>query len=224
MQHLFAALITTLYALLPSAYAQSPSWEFLEAKGATAAVILAHGRGEGPDSQVVGPLRRAIAQEAGLHTLSVQLPVLATQDYLAYASTYPTAYQTLQSAVDFLAKDKGVKRIYVMGYSMGARMTTAFLASRKVPDVVGYIGVGMREGGGELLDANINIRKLAVPILDLYADSSPLDLSSAEHRKDWAGVNYKQVRVQGANHSFRGYEDVLSVTTIAWLKEREQQQ
>lgn len=224
MKHCIPALVTALFALFSPAHAQAPNGEFLEAKGATAAVILAHGRAQGPDGQVVGPLRRAIVKDAGLHTLSVKLPVLATQDYLAYAATYPEAYKTLQSSIDFLAKEKGVKRIYVMGYSMGARMTTSFLASQQVPEVVGYIGVGVLEGGGELLDANLNIRKLVVPVIDLYADSTPFDLSSAEKRKGWAGDKYKQIQIRGANHSFRGYDGALSEAVVAWLKEREQKQ
>ena len=79
-----------------------------------------------------------------------------------------------------------------MGYSMGARMTTAFLASRENSAVVGYIGVGVPEGGGDLLDANVNIQKLRVPAI--YADSTPPDLSSAQNRKSLVGDRYKQAK------------------------------
>ena len=224
---LAAAVIRSIALLLvfvTSAHAQSPNGEYLEGKSASTAVILAHGRGQGPDGQVVGALRRAIHAEAGFHTLSVQLPVLATPDYLAYAATYPDAYKTLQSAIDFLIKQKGVKRIYILGYSLGARMTTSFLANHPVSQVVGYIGVGVLEGGGELLDANLNIRKLNVPVIDLYADATPLDLASAENRKAWASDRYKQVQIRGANHSFRGYDAALAEDIMVWLKEREQRQ
>ena len=224
MKRQVLVLITSLLVDLAPAVAQMPPGEFIEAKGATAAVILAHGRGQGPDGQVVGPLRRAIAEGAGIHTLSLHMPVLATQDYLAYAATYPEAYNTLQSAMEFLSKEKGVKRIYVMGYSMGARMTTAFLADQPAPEVVGYIGIGVLEGGGELLDANLNIKKLTVPVIDLYADATPLDLSSAENRKALVGDRHKQVRIRGASHNFRGYDGALAEATVAWLKEREQKQ
>jgi len=172
----------------------------------------------------VGPLRRAIAKDAGLHTFSLQLPVLATSDYLAYAATYPEAYKTLQAAIDYLIKEKGVKRIYVLGYSLGARMTTAFLAGKQQPSVVGYIGVGVLEGGGELLDANLNINKLTIPVIDLYANATPLDLSSAQNRKAWTGDKYKQVLISGATHSFRGYDAALAGVVIEWLSEREQKQ
>lgn len=218
------AFAATLLICLAPAVAQMPSGEFIETKGATAAVILAHGRAQGPDGQVVGPLRRAIARDAGMHTLSLQMPVLATSDYLAYAATYPDAYKTLQSAIVFLSKEKGVRRIYVVGYSMGARMTTAFLAAQPAPEVVGYIGIGALEGGGEPLDANLNIKKLAIPVIDFYADATPLDLASAENRKSLIGERYKQVQIRGANHSFRGYESALAEGTVAWLKEREQKQ
>ena len=210
-----------LFTTTSWASAQMPSGEYLEAKGATAAVILAHSRAQGPDGQVVGPLRRAISKDARLHTLSLQLPVLGTPDYLAYAATFPDAYKTLQSAVSYLEKEKGVKRVYILGYSMGARMTTAFLATQDAPQVAGYIGVGVLEGGGERLDANLNIGELKVPVLDLYADSTPLDLSSAENRKLLIGGQYRQVRVGGANHSFKGYEPFLSEVVVGWLREQE---
>lgn len=53
-----------------------PQGLYLEAPGSTVAVILAHGQGLGPDSQVVSPLRKAIHRELGMHTLSLQMPVL----------------------------------------------------------------------------------------------------------------------------------------------------
>lgn len=221
MNRMFLALTTYLLLGLSSALAQMPSGEFIEIKGATAAVILTHGRAQGPDGQVVGPLRHAIAKDAGMHTLSLQMPVLPTPDYLAYAATYPDAYKTLQSALAFLRQEKGIKRIYILGYSMGARMTTAFLATTPVPELVGYIGIGVLEGGGEKLDANINIKKLTVPVIDLYADATPLDLSSAENRKNLIGAGYKQAQIRGANHSFRGYDSALAEAIVIWLKERE---
>jgi pimeloyl-ACP methyl ester carboxylesterase len=209
-----------LATLAPIAAAQVPPGELVDVSGSQAAVVLAHGRAQGPDGNVVGPLRQSIAKDAGLTTLSVQLPVLANPDYRAYAVTFPDAYKTLQAAIDYLTREKGAKRIYVLGYSMGARMTTAFLASVDIPSVSGFIGIGVLEGGGEPLDANLNIRKLKVPVLDLYADSTPLDLKSALNRRALVGPQYKQVLLSGANHSFKGYESDLSREVVAWLKSR----
>ena len=79
------------------------------------------------------------------------------------------------------------------------------------------------QGAGDLLDANLNIRKLRVPVLDLYADATPLNLSSAENRKALVGAEYRQICVSGASHSFEGYEPILSEAVADWLKERETQ-
>jgi hypothetical protein len=61
-------------------------------------------------------------------------------------------------------------------------------------------------------------------VIDIYADSTPLDLSSAQNRKSLVGDRYKQVQMRGANHSFRGYEDAISEAVVAWLREREPKQ
>jgi alpha/beta superfamily hydrolase len=56
----------------------------------------------------------------------------------------------------------------------------------------------------------------------VYADSTPLDLKSAENRQSLVSDRYKQVRIDGANHSFKGHDSRLAQEIIAWLKEREQ--
>lgn len=222
MTRFIRLLFTTIFFLLFSnVYAQPSGSELLDGKQAVTAVILAHGRGEGPDGKVVGPLRKAINKELGLYTLSLQMPVLPVQNFQAYAPTFPDAYKTIQSAIDYLTKEKGVKRIYLLGYSMGARMTSAFLAKQPHSAVAGFIGVGVLEGGGEPLDANQNIRRVHLPVIDLYADSTPLDLRSAEARHSLISDRYKQVRIEGATHRFEGHDSRLAQEIIAWLKEQE---
>lgn len=213
--------VTLFVSLVSSAYAQPSGSELLSGKETTTAVVLAHGRGGGPDANVVGPLRKAINNDLGFYTLSLQMPDLPGSDFRAYASTFPEAYRTLLAAIDFLTKEKGVKRVYLLGYSMGARMTSAFLAEQPQPAVVGFIGVGLLEGGGEPLDANRNVRRVRLPILDVYANRTPLDLRSAQGRQSLVSDSYRQIRIEGAEHSFRGYDVQLAETVIAWLKEQE---
>jgi dienelactone hydrolase len=161
------------------------------------------------------------AEVKGFHTLSLQMPVLSSTKYLDYARTFPDAFRAIQAAIDYLTSEKGVKRIYLMGYSMGARMTTAFIVERPTPLIVGYIGVGLLEGGGTPLDANQNLSSIRLPVVDIFADKTPLDLKSAENRRSMVSDTFKQVRISGADHSFRGYDDQLVQTVIEWLKERE---
>lgn len=221
MKRILALLVVMALWMSSTARAEMPKGEYLVGKNSTTAVILAHGRGQGPDSHVVSPLRNNINKELGFHTLSLQMPVLSSAKYLDYAPTFPDAFKTIQAAIDYLTTEKGVKRIYLMGYSMGARMTTAFLVERPTPVIVGYIGVGLLEGGGKPLDANQNLAGIRLPVIDIFADKTPLDLKSAENRRSLVSDAFKQVKISGADHSFRGYDDQIVQAVIGWLKERE---
>ena len=205
-------------------YADMPKGEYLEGKNSKAGVILAHGQGLSPDSQVVGPLRKSINKELGFHTLSLQMPVVAgarTPDkFLEYASTFPEAYKAIQAGIDFLRKEKGVEHIYLMGYSMGGRMTTGFLAEHPESGISGYIGIGLLGGGQEPLNTNLNLKKIKVPVIDIYADSGP-DAKSAEFRKPFVSDRYTQIVISGAKHDYRGYESQFTTAVISWLKQRE---
>jgi pimeloyl-ACP methyl ester carboxylesterase len=205
-------------------YADMPKGEYLEGKDSKVGVILAHGQGLDPDSQVVGPLRKSINKELGFHTLSLQMPVVPgsknPNKFLEYGPTFPEAYKTIQAGIDFLKKEKGIERVYLMGYSMGGRMTTGFLAQNPDSGVIGYIGVGLLGGGQEPLNTNLNLKKVKLPVIDVYADSGP-DAKSAEFRKAFVSDRYKQVVISGAKHDYRGYDNQIAKAVINWLKQQE---
>ena len=67
--------------------ADMPKGEYMEGKDSKVAVVLAHGQGLNPDSQVVSPLRK----------------------YMKYGPKFFEAYQTIQAGIDFLKKEKGVE-------------------------------------------------------------------------------------------------------------------
>ena len=216
-------LFTTIsFLLVSNVYAQPSGSELLQGKETTTAVILAHGRGGGPDANVVGSLRKAINNELGFYTLALQMPVHPDKDFRTYAPVFPEAYKTIQAWDRLPCEGKGRQAGLLMGYSMGARMTSAFLAKQPHRAVVGFIGVGLLEGGGEPLDANQNIRRIRLPVIDVYADSTPLDLRSANNRQSLVSDRFKQMRIEGAEHSFRGYDSQVAQVIIAWLKEQEQ--
>ena len=205
-------------------YAEIPKGEYLEGKDSKVGVILAHGQGMDPDSNVVGPLRKSINKDLGFHTLSLQMPVVSgaksPDKFLEYSPTFPDAYKTIQAGIDFLKKEKGVERIYLMGYSMGGRMTTGFLAQNPDSGVIGYIGVGLLGGGQEPLNTNLNLKKIKLPVIDIYADSGP-DAKSAEFRKPFVSNRYTQVVISGAKHDYRGYDDQVGKAVMSWLKQQE---
>lgn len=225
MQKFQIYLVLALTALAGNVWAQMPKGEYLDGKASRTAVILAHGQSLDPDSQVVGPLRKAVNRELGFHTLSLQMPVLpgrvgTASLFLQYGSTFPEAYKRLQTAIDFLRKEKGVERIYLMGYSMGGRMTSAFLANNADAGVAGFIGVGLTAGGPEPLNTNLNLRKVKIPVIDIYAEDDK-DAKFAEFRKSFVSHRFKQVAIPGATHDYRGYDKQIADAVIGWLREQE---
>jgi predicted alpha/beta-hydrolase family hydrolase len=210
--------------LASHAYAVMPLGEYLDGGSSKSALILAHGQGGSPTSHVVDPIRKEINKELGMHTLSLQMPVVpekrSSESYLEYEATFPDAYKSIQAGIDFM-KDKGVKNIYLMGYSMGARMATAFLADHSDSGIAGYIGVGMLGGGQPPLNTNVNLRKVAIPVLDIYADNGN-DAKFAEFRKNFVSNRYTQISIEGAKHDFRCCESSVSRHVVKWLREQDQ--
>jgi pimeloyl-ACP methyl ester carboxylesterase len=217
-------IIITSLLFASHAYADMPKGEYLDGGSSKSAVILAHGQGLGPTSQVVDPLRKNINKELGMHTLSLQMPVVpgkhSNESYIEYEATFPEAYKSIQDGIAFM-KDKGVQKIYLMGYSMGARMTTAFLADHADSGVAGYIGVGMLGGGQPPMNTNVNLRKVLIPVLDIYADSDN-DAKFAQFRKSFISDRYTQISIAGAKHDFRCCESDVSQHVVKWLKDQDQ--
>jgi pimeloyl-ACP methyl ester carboxylesterase len=224
MQLLRRILQVTLCMFTIVAFADAPKGEYLDGKGSKVAVVLAHGQGLEPDGNVVGPLRRAIHETLGYHTLSLSMPTLAGAKSIdlfeEYESTFPDAYVRIQAAIDFLRKEKGVERVYLMGHSMGGRMTSAYLANNPGAQVAGFIGVGLLAGGKEPLNTNLNLRKVKVPVIDVYAENDR-DAKAAEFRKPFVSDRFVQVPVPGAKHDYKGYEKVVADAVTAWLKQQE---
>lgn len=221
----FRKLVGIMSIVMPLALANAamPEGEYLSGGDSKAGVILAHGQGLSPTSQVVGPLRKTINKEVGMHTLSLQMPMVSGQKgaerFQEYAATFPDAYKSIEDGMRFL-KEKGVERIYLLGYSMGARMTSAYLAEHPDSGVVGCIGIGMLGGGQPPLNTNMNIKSVKVPVLDIVAEGDN-DAKSAEFRKALISDRYTQIGIPGARHDFRCCEDDVSAYVIKWLVRQE---
>lgn len=223
-QALMSSMLLTLAVVASLARADMPKGEYLDGKSSKSAVILAHGQGLDADAVVVGPLRRAIHQRLGMHTLSLSMPTLpgarSLDTFEEYTSTFPDAHARIQSAIDFLTRVKGVERIYLMGHSMGGRMTSAYLAGNPDPRVVGFIGVGLLGGGKEPLNTNLTLRKVKLPVLDVYAENDR-DAKSAEARKALVSDRFVQVPIAGAMHDYKGHEKQVADAVIAWIEKQE---
>jgi len=193
---------------------------YLDGGASKVAVILCHGRAQHPRWKVVDPLRKEINKQLGYHTLSLQLPGQG-KDWEKYAEVFPRAYEEIQAGIDFLRKEKGVSKIYLMGHSMGSRMATAFLAEHPDSGIAGFIGVGIKNGGKYPLDSNSNLRKINIPVLDVYGDGGDgEDKIEAEVRSDMASDRYKQVLIPKADHQFNRGEEEMVKAVVDWLKKQ----
>jgi pimeloyl-ACP methyl ester carboxylesterase len=182
------------------------------------ALILAHGQGKYPTWKVVNPLRKSINSELGYHTLSLQMPNNKDK-WKDYADDFPKAYDIIKQAIVFL-QNKGVKDIYLMGHSMGSRMTSSFLSEFDNLPIKGFIAVGCRNNGGYPFSCIDNVKNIKnIPILDIWGGDNKKDNKSAHQRSYLVSDTYTQVSIYGANHKLDGYDDELKDAIIHWIND-----
>lgn len=197
-----------------------PDHAFLDGKDSKVGIVLCHGRGKYPTWLVVDPLRKGINQQLGYHTLSIQMPT-GENNWRDYEALFPTAYKSIAAAVRYLKTEKAVEKVYLMGHSMGSRMASAFLADNPTSGIDGFIGVGIRNGGGAPLDSDSNLRSVKIPVLDVYGDGGDgKDADHADTRADMASKRYQQVLIPGADHKFSQHEKEMVAAVVAWLKQQ----
>jgi len=161
-------------------------------------VVLLHGRGGHPNAAVVRQLRIDLFSR-GYATLSIQEPVPAGyvegsgakppfQEYIDDVNTSNTVfaelYARVRSALNYLQK-RGVQRAVLIGFSMGSRMATAHLANGRINEIpiVGLIGVGMYANNINPLNVGLTIKRVNVPVLDIYGDNDTNAATTALFRK-----------------------------------------
>lgn len=194
-----------------------PDNAYLNGGESGSAVILCHGRGKYPTWDVVNPLRKGIHKNLGYHTVSLQMPAPGG-NWRSYAEYFPDAYASISATVKVL-QQKGIKNIYLMGHSMGSRMTTAYLANTEEHGIKGFIGIGIRNGGGEPLDSAANLEFVSIPVVDIYGNGGDgKDERHAERREQLLSASYNQVLISGADHRFNGHEDEMVNAVVSWLK------
>ena len=226
---IFKLLIVGLFSVLSIASQASsaqesisnlPSYAYLEGNDSKVGVVLCHGRGKHPRFSVVEPLRKGINKHLGYHTISIQMPK-GSVGWRQYEEFFPEAHKNITAAVRFLKEKKGVEKVYLMGHSMGSRMATSYLAENSDSGIDGFIGAGIRNGGGSPLDSNTNLRSVNIPVIDIYGDGGDgKDAHHAKRRSDMVGDRYTQVFISGANHRFTHHENELVDAVTNWLRQQ----
>jgi pimeloyl-ACP methyl ester carboxylesterase len=180
-------------------------------------IILAHGKGMNPDFKVVKPLRLALHEDLGFHTLSLQMPI-DHKEYEAFEAEQPKVNAMIDQAIAFLQKH-GVKTIYLMGHSLGAGMTSAYIVAHPEAPLAGYIAVGCRGNKSSIISCSDNMSKIKIRTFDIWGADNADDAHFAKSRSVLVGPAYRQYGIEGANHVLDGANDFFIEEVEGWIEE-----
>jgi hypothetical protein len=188
---------------------------YTKSEGAHTAIVLVHGIGVHPDHSVIGALRQSLA-DAGYSTLSIQMPVLASEapadEY--YPRLFPEAGERIELAAQHLRK-QGYRRVVLLSHSLGSWMSNVYLAERLSVPYDAWISLG-RSGTFQ------GFSRIGVPVLDVYAEH---DLAAvreyASRRRNAISVlpRFAQAEIAGADHFYTGKEKPLTARIVEFLRD-----
>jgi len=188
--------------------------------------IVMHGIGVHPNwVDVILPLRTQLP-DAGWHTLSLQMPVLANDsDAEDYAPLFSEIAPRIDAGIAFL-KSKGVKNIVLIGHSMGATMASYYMANHDLPQVkalvmIGATGTSFKDPKRDVIQS---LKKIKKPVLDLSGSEDLPDVLEtqalkSETAKAAGNKQYREIRIAGANHFLVGKEDELVNEVANWIEQ-----
>ncbi|MEP7298785.1 MAG: DUF3530 family protein [Burkholderiales bacterium] len=176
------------------------------------AVIVAHGRGWGPDFELYGALRTLLA-EAGYSTLSIQLPVLpGTAKIGDYLPMFPDSTERFTLAAEWLHA-KGYPRVAIVSHSLGATMANQYLITTPNPAVDAWVFISIVNGLEDMF-------RIKIPVLDVFGtlDWQVTRYGADERRAQILKVaGSQQVIIQGAEHFFDQQHDELTRVIVNFL-------
>jgi pimeloyl-ACP methyl ester carboxylesterase len=177
---------------------------------AKAAIIVVHGAGVHPDWGLINGLRSGLA-EAGISTLSIQMPVLpADAPREQYATLFPEANERLAAAVAYL-RERGIERMAIVSHSMGASMADAYLSSASAVKWSAWVPVGMPSAFGS---------RPKFPVLDVIAErdfAQVLDVAPRRAATLPRDACSKQVVIAGTDHYMEDRQKELVAAIAPFL-------
>ncbi len=189
---------------------------FAEGKDKNVAFVLVHGVGVNPDFGLIGRLRVLLA-DTGYATLSIQMPVLASERSTpeAYQATFPDATSRIAAAHAWLA-DRGYPKVVLASHSMGAWMSNVYFQNTPNSPYAAWIVMGVT---GRILSIGSN----TLPLLDLYGENDlPANLGSAWLRRMyvWSAANSEQKMIRSADHHYAGLEKDAATAIVEFVRAR----
>lgn len=191
------------------------------------AVLMLHGMRGHPNWQsVIGPLRRALP-ERGWSTLSLQMPVLGIdtgmRDHSMLLNFSPAR---INAGIAYL-QQQGYEHIVIAGWGLGAAMAISYLVENPQAPIEGLVGIAMYQLN--YTDPRMwivdTLRHLRLPIYDIYGskDRYGSHRSAKGRRKAGelaANAQYRQMKIDDADHDFNGKESLLIDNVANWLDQQ----
>jgi len=187
-------------------------------------VIVLHGIGVHPNwTDVIQPIRTRLP-ESGWHTLSLQMPILKNDaKEKEYKLLFPEIAPRINAGIAFLKK-KGVKKIAIVGHSMGSTMAGYYLAHNK-SEVKALVAIGATGYSfhDPKLDYIASLKKIKIPVMDLSgSDDLPGVVKVKKQKVEAAKIannkRYEAIEIQGANHFLVGKENEMVKAVDTWLR------
>lgn len=187
------------------------------------ALILIHGRGVHPAWGFIDSLRSDFA-DAGWHTLSLQMPILANDArFNDYGNTFPEAFARIDAGRAFL-KDKGMAEVVLLGHSSGAMTVIAYAAERPHAPVRGIAAISLStlDSGNQYMRPAHMLRRIKSPVLDIYGANDLHEVLSKSYERRLAAeaagnTAYTAIKVPGADHFFTDRYSELRQALGQWL-------
>ncbi len=197
-------------------------------------IIILHGRLQHPDwRELIAPLRKGFPK-FGWTTLSIQLSLHSeTADKKDYLKSNDTNNARISTAITFLHSRK-IHNIVIIGYELGANTAARFLLKHNKVAVQAFISISLLNfAKPKQLNANRAMSLLKLPILDVYAMNDTNNILNAvkqrkplikQHRnirvdgRNPRNALYRQLEIEGADHSYSGYEEYLIKRVRSWLR------
>jgi hypothetical protein len=194
------------------------------AKNSLGGALVLHDWGTHADwNEVIRPLRLHLSKQ-GWDTLSLQLPTTEIRpDTRTEQHLLEQASPRIQAAIDHLSTQQQ-HGLVLIGHGLGAAMILHHNAKQQNRRIKAIASIGLSiPSDDEMSPAAQAIAQLQTPMLDLYGsrDLAPV-IKSAALRHRIASINgredYRQERVNGADHFFSGLQTSLTHRIHAWLK------
>jgi len=183
-------------------------------------VILLPEAGWRADAGLMRVLRRVLPGH-GWGTLSLQLPVLEPEARREeYLGLLPEAAARLETAVKVM-KGEGMRNIALAGHGFGALTLLRYLGGEPDEAVRAVVLLSPWWPGNMIRQLQQWLRKVTIPVLDVRAERDAREvLQSAVRRhlilKGRSG--YRQWRITGVGHRYRGREVWLAERIYGWLQ------